>query len=173
MYIMEYPSLIGKLVLAERNGALVGVWMEGQKYFMGSLGEEEKVYQDTPILLQTRKWLDNYFAGKRPSISELKLKPEGSAFQKEVWDMLCDIPYGHTITYGEIAKKIAVNRGFDHMSAQAVGGAVGHNPIAIIIPCHRVIGANGSLTGYAGGIEKKIKLLSLEGVIRDRGVMPG
>ena len=112
------------------------------------------------ILLKAKKWLDRYFNGEKPEISELDLAPIGSKFAKNVWKLLCEIPYGKITTYGEIAKKMNKNK----MSAQAVGGAVGHNPISIIIPCHRVVGANGSLTGYAGGIEKKIKLLEHERV---------
>lgn len=111
-----------------------------------------------------KKWLDRYFNGEKPKISEIDLSPKGSEFAKKVWEILCKIPYGEVTTYGEIAKKIAKTMNKDKMSAQAVGGAVGHNPISIIIPCHRVVGSNGSLTGYAGGIDKKISLLKHEGV---------
>ncbi|MCI9156887.1 MAG: methylated-DNA--[protein]-cysteine S-methyltransferase, partial [Lawsonibacter sp.] len=117
-------------------------------------------------------WLDRYFAGERPAISELPLAPIGSEFRKEVWQVLCEIPYGETTTYGEISQKIAARRGLERMSAQAVGGAVGHNPISIIVPCHRVVGSNGSLTGYAGGLQKKIKLLTHEGVDMERFFVP-
>ena len=110
------------------------------------------------------RWLDAYFAGQAPSIGALPLRPEGSAFRQEVWKLLCDIPYGHVTTYGLLAQKLAARRGVPHLSAQAVGGAVGHNPLSILIPCHRVVGADGSLTGYAGGIERKKALLTLEGV---------
>ena len=161
---LRYESPVGALLLAERNGKLIGVWMERQKYFLGSLDEKTLEYADTPILLQTKQWLDRYFNGKRPQISELPLAPEGSNFRKTVWQALCEISYGATVSYGEITRKVADRLGLRSMSAQAVGGAVGHNPISIIIPCHRVVGANGSLTGYAGGIEKKLQLLTLEGV---------
>ena len=117
-----------------------------------------------PLFDIAKKWLDRYFSGQKPDVAELPLAPQGNAFRQGVWEILCTIPYGEVITYGSIAKKMAVKLQKERMSSQAVGGAVGHNPISIIIPCHRVVGANGSLTGYAGGIEKKIKLLELEGV---------
>ena len=164
VYAARYESLLGALLLAERDGKLIGVWIEGQKYFCSSLREQTLEFADTPILLQTKQWLDRYFNGKRPQISELPLAPEGSSFRKAVWQALCEIPYGETVSYKEIALRIADRLGLRSMSAQAVGGAVGHNPISIIIPCHRVVGANGSLTGYAGGISKKLQLLELEGV---------
>ena len=164
VYASWYKSPVGALLLAERDRKLVGVWMEGQKYFLGTLDEKPLEYADTPILAQTKQWLDRYFNGERPKICELPLAPEGSRFRKTVWQILCEIPYGETVSYGEIARQIAERSGLSSMSAQAVGGAVGHNPISIIIPCHRVVGANGSLTGYAGGIEKKLHLLALEGV---------
>lgn len=163
LYTMYYDSPIGRLLLVEKEGALVGVWIEGQKYFLGSLNEDMEEKEDSKILNETKKWLDRYFRGERPEIDELSLTPLGSEFRKEVWKILCEIPYGEVTTYGEISKKIAKSRGIERMSAQAVGGAVGHNPIAIIIPCHRVVGADGNLTGYAGGIQRKIKLLKLEG----------
>lgn len=168
LYIMRYDSPIGSLLLAEKEGALAGLWMEGQKYYLGSLQGKEKEFADTPILNQAGEWLDRYFAGKKPEIGELTLAPSGSEFRRAVWKILCEIPYGQTITYGEIAKKIAIQRGIAGMSARAVGGAVGHNPISIIIPCHRVVGSDGSLTGYAGGVEKKIWLLAMEGVDREK-----
>lgn len=172
VYTAYYNSPIGELLLAEKDGALVGVWMKDQKYFMGSLQEETKECSETPVLNQAKKWLDRYFAGEKPAIAELKLAPVGGAFRQAVWQILCQIPYGQTMTYGEIGKQIAAQRGQSRMSAQAVGGAVGHNPISIIIPCHRVVGTNGSLTGYAGGIEKKIRLLTLEGVTMERLYVP-
>lgn len=161
---MHYDSPIGRLLLAEKDHALMGLWMEGQKYFPDSLIGEMAESPDSAVLMDTRRWLDRYFQKERPSAGELPLAPEGSDFRKEVWKILCEIPYGTVMTYGEIAQNIAERRGLPHMSAQAVGGAVGHNPISIIIPCHRVIGTNGSLTGYAGGLEKKIRLLTHEGV---------
>lgn len=164
IYTMYCDSPIGRLLLAERDNALVGLWMEGQKYFLGSLRNEVREENATSLLLQTKKWLDRYFAGEKPPIGELPLAPVGSDFRKEVWNILCEIPYGEVTTYGEISQKLAANRGLDRMSAQAVGGAVGHNPLSVIVPCHRVVGTNGSLTGYAGGLQKKIKLLTHEGV---------
>ena len=125
-----------------------------------------------PIFIKTKNWLDRYFAGERPAISDLALAPFGSAFRQKVWNILCGIPYGQIITYGDIAKQLASDLHKKGMSSQAVGGAVGHNPISIIIPCHRVVGANGSLTGYAGGIDTKVKLLELEGVDLSRLFVP-
>lgn len=172
IYTSYYDSPVGRILLAAKSGALVGLWMENQKYFLGSLREEQIKKEEYPVLAQTRKWLDQYFAGERPEISKLKLAPMGSAFRQTVWEILCQIPFGELTTYGEISKKIAAKYGKEHMSAQAVGGAVGHNPISIIIPCHRVVGTNGSLTGYAGGIEKKIWLLTHEGVNMEKLFVP-
>ncbi len=160
---MYYNSPIGRLLLAAKEDALAGLWIEGQKYFLGSMREDMGENPDSAVLNLAGKWLDRYFRGENPSISEIPLAPEGSEFCQNVWKILCEIPYGQVTTYGEISKKIAASRGLDRMSAQAVGGAVSHNPISIIIPCHRVVGADGSLTGYAGGIQKKIELLTLEG----------
>ena len=134
--------------------------------------EEIKENKNERILIKTKKWLDEYFNGKKPEISELDLAPIGSEFAKNVWEILCEIPYGKVTTYGEIAKKMAKIMNKEKMSAQAVGGAVGHNPISIIIPCHRVVGANGSLTGYAGGIDKKIYLLKHEQVNMENLFVP-
>ena len=139
---------------------LTGVWFDKQKYFARSLGKEWEE-KEQEVLRDTKKWFDIYFSGNEPKFS-VPLHLIGTPFQMEVWEILLTIPYGKTMTYGEIAKKIAVRRGMERMSAQAVGGAVGQNPIGVIVPCHRVIGAKGSLTGYAGGIDKKIKLLQLE-----------
>lgn len=163
IYTMRYDSPIGPILLAEKNGALAGLWMEGQKYFLGSLCKEEQKPAATAVLGRTEEWLNRYFQGKRPESRELPLAPEGSEFRRTVWKILCEIPYGETTTYREIARRIAASRGIGSMSAQAVGGAVAHNPISVIIPCHRVIGADGSLTGYAGGLDRKIWLLTLEG----------
>jgi len=127
---------------------------------------------DMPIFGTAKKWLDRYFAGKKPGIAELSLAPIGGEFRQSVWKILCEIPYGKVITYGDIAKKIAVKMGRESMSSQAVGGAVGHNPISIIIPCHRVVGSNGSLTGFSGGVQMKVKLLELEGVDMSRLFIP-
>ena len=154
----------GKILLASKDNKLIGLWIDGQKYFLGNLKEETQEKEDEIIFVKIKKWLDRYFNGEKPKISELDLAPMGSDFAKNVWKILCEIPYGEVTTYGEIAKKIAKIMNKDKMSAQAIGGAVGHNPISIIIPCHRVVGSNGSLTGYAGGIDKKIKLLEHENV---------
>lgn len=172
LYTTNYDSPIGRLLLAEKDGALVGLWMEGQKYYLGSLREDMEERADSGILKDTKAWLDRYFKGERPSPDELELAPVGSEFRKEVWRILCEIPYGQVTTYGEISRKIAASRGLDRMSAQAVGGAVSHNPISIIIPCHRVVGTDGSLTGYAGGIRKKIWLLTREGVDLEEMYVP-
>lgn len=153
----NYDSPLGMLTLASDGEAIIGLWIEGQKYFAAGIPTNLPVCDDLPVFLQARDWLDRYFAGKRPAVSELPLAPQGSAFRQSVWTILCQIPYGHTVTYGEIAKRLGCK------SAQAVGGAVGHNPISIIIPCHRVLGADRGLTGYAGGTDKKIWLLRHEG----------
>ena len=163
-YSTTYPSPVGLITLASTEDALVGLWIEGQKYFSGTLKDPLIEQPDLPILVQTKQWLDRYFQGKEPQLTELKLSPIGGEFRQSVWSILCEIPYGEVITYGDIAKRIAASKGLKTMSAQAVGGAVGHNPISIIIPCHRVVGTNGSLTGYAGGIDKKIWLLTHEGI---------
>ena len=149
--------------MAEREGSLVGLWIEGQKYFLSSLQEKMLSNEHSEVLNQTCQWLDRYFLGGKPLASELPLAPAGSEFRQMIWKILCKIPYGEVITYGDIAKRVATIHGVGKMSAQAVGGAVSHNPISIIIPCHRVIGANGKLTGYAGGIDKQIWLLTHEG----------
>lgn len=153
----DYASPLGTLTLASDGEAIIGLWIEGQKYFAAGIPTNLPVCDDLPVFLQARDWLDRYFAGKRPAANELPLAPQGSAFRQSVWRILCEIPYGQTVTYGEIAKRLSCK------SAQAVGGAVGHNPISIIIPCHRVLGGDGSLTGYAGGVERKIWLLRHEG----------
>ena len=159
-YISHYPSPIGNMLLAADEMGLTGLWFEGQKYFALDLDKEHEE-KEIPLFEKVKQWLDIYFSGKEPDFT-IPLHFTGTEFQKEVWEILCTIPYGQTMTYGEIAKRIAARKGLPHMSAQAVGGAVGHNRISIIVPCHRVVGANGSLTGYAGGIEKKAKLLKLE-----------
>ena len=157
-YKTIYNSPIGNITLAcDEKENLVGLWFEGQKYF--GLNSEMIENNELEIFNRTKNWLDRYFLGEKPEISELPLAPIGNEFRQKVWQILCKIPYGKVTTYGDIAKMISKTR----MSAQAVGGAVGHNPISIIIPCHRVISANGSLTGYAGGINKKAKLLEHEG----------
>ena len=162
LYSTTYPSPVGLITIASTEDALVGLWIEGQKYFIESIKEPITEQPDLPILIETTSWLDRYFSGEQPDLKELNLAPIGGDFRQLVWSILCQIPYGETTTYGEIAKQVAARMGRKTMSAQAVGGAVGHNPISIIIPCHRVVGTNGSLTGYAGGIDKKIWLLDHE-----------
>lgn len=159
-YLTYYYSPIGKLTLIGDEEALTGLWFHQEKVYFGEY--EEKA--DLPIFVQTKKWLDEYFEGKKPQISVLKLAPCGSDFQQKVWEILLDIPLGKVVTYGDIAKKIASQMGRTKMSAQAVGGAVGRNPISIIIPCHRVIGMGNCLTGYGGGLDIKVKLLQHEGI---------
>lgn len=164
-YSVIYDSPVGEIHIVSDEESVVGAWLEGQKYFQGSLKEIPEKNEELPVLKKARQWMEDYFAGKRPEISALPLKPQGSEFRQTVWKILCEIPYGKTTTYGVVAKEAAARMGKKSMSAQAVGGAVGHNPISIIIPCHRVIGSDGSLTGYAGGIEKKAKLLQHEGIM--------
>lgn len=168
LYTTRYPSPVGSLMLASNGDNLVGLWMEGQRYFAGTVTEDMTDQPGLPLFSTVFHWLDRYFACQKPAISVLPLAPEGGTFRTTVWDILCEIPYGTVITYGEIARNVAVRLNRARMSAQAVGGAVGHNPISIVIPCHRVVGAHGNLTGYAGGIDKKIKLLEHEGVDMSR-----
>lgn len=159
-YSSEYDSPLGKIILSADEIGLTGAWFENQKYFPKNLSDKKEI----PIFKNIKKWLDIYFDGIEPDI-KIPLHFIGTDFQKEVWEILCTIPYGKTITYGEIARIIAKKRGVTRISAQAVGGAVGHNKISIIVPCHRVIGANGQLTGYAGGIDRKRGLLKLEKIM--------
>lgn len=173
LYTMRYDSPVGELVLAQKKEALAGLWIVGQKYFPDFRRKETQEKADSPILNQTKEWLDRYFRGEKPLIRELKLAPEGSEFRRAVWKLLCEIPCGEVTTYGELSRRIAADRGLERMSAQAVGGAVSHNPISIIIPCHRVVGTDGSLTGYAGGLDRKVRLLQLEGADMKGLFVPG
>lgn len=158
-YFTDYSSPLGRIRLAGDGELLKGLWFHGQKYFEANCGGK-LIWQDSdPLLRDAARWLDAYFEGKAPSPSLLPLSPEGTEFQQRVWKLLRDIPYGETLTYGELSRLL----GYKRIAAQAVGGAVGRNPISIIIPCHRVIGTDGSLTGYAGGIHIKQRLLLLEG----------
>ena len=159
-YTSIYPSRLGDILLAADEIGLTGLWFFGQSYFADTLPAEQ-VAQETPILAQAREWLDEYFSGKEPDFTPT-LHPMGSPFRQAVWKLLLQIPYGQTTTYGEIARQLEKLQNRPHMSAQAVGGAVGHNGISIIIPCHRVVGTKGSLTWYAGGLDKKMALLELE-----------
>lgn len=160
IFIQHYDSPLGGILLAADETGLTGLWFDGQKFFARDL-PAERVEQNTPTLSEVKRWLDIYFTGKEPDFMP-PLHPIGSAFRRSVWDILLRIPYGQTSTYGEIARQLAEKQGRPRIAAQAVGGAVGHNKISIIIPCHRVVGTNGSLTGYAGGIDKKVKLLEWE-----------
>ncbi|MGM9567681.1 MAG: methylated-DNA--[protein]-cysteine S-methyltransferase [Clostridia bacterium] len=159
----KYDSPLGTLTMASEGETLIGLWMETQTYFPSTVKEEMVPKEDLPLFSEVKRWLNRYFSGEKPSVEELPLSPRGSSFQREVWKILCEIPYGGWMTYGEIAERIALKRENKKMSPQAVGGAVGHNPISIMIPCHRVIGTKGQLTGYTGGLDKKIWLLSHEG----------
>ena len=161
-YIHHYDSPLGGITEASDGDHLIGLWFDGQKYFADTLDSdcEEK---ELLVFRQTDKWLDIYFSGKEPGFTP-PINMKTTEFRKSVWKIMLNIPYGNTMTYGEIAEKLAKDTGITRMSAQAVGGAVGHNSISLIIPCHRVVGANGNLTGYAGGIEKKMKLLEMESI---------
>ena len=154
-YSTDYTSPIGKMMIASDGEAICGVWFYDQKHFPST---DFIVNDDLAIFNKATGWLDDYFKGKNPQV-DFKLKAQGSQFRQRVWKILSEIPYGETMTYGEIASRISPT-----MSPQAVGGAVGHNPISIMVPCHRVLGSNGKLTGYAGGIDRKIALLRMEGI---------
>ena len=168
-YYTEYISPLGSIIMSGNESELTGLWFRNQKYFMAGKDISDYVLKDnSEVFIKTKKELDKYFAGKIPAFSEIPLNPAGSDFRKLVWKILIDIPYGYTLTYKEIAFKISKILNKKSMSAQAIGGAVGHNPISIIIPCHRVIGSDGNLTGYAGGLDKKAALLKLEGVLRSK-----
>ncbi len=159
-YIYHYDSPLGPITMASDGAAITGLWFDDQKYFAQAFPqdyEEKKL----PVFEMAERWLNIYFDGKEPDFMP-PLSVKTTVFRKSVSDIMRRIPYGKTVTYGEIAEIIALQMGKEKMSAQAVGGAVGHNPISLMIPCHRVVGSNGSLTGYAGGIDRKVKLLELE-----------
>lgn len=170
IYTSKYTSPLGGILLAADEVGLRGLWFDGQKYFARDL-PDERTERETPVLSEVKRWLDLYFGGQEPDFLP-PLHPVGTPFRQAVWEILLRIPYGKTVTYGEISKQLAEKMGLERMSAQAVGGAVGHNEISIIIPCHRVVGSNGSLTGYAGGIDRKIKLLELEHADMSRFFIP-
>lgn len=170
-YIDHYESPLGRILLAADEDGMTGLWFEGQKYYARGL-EPESGEMPLPVFDQAKSWLDLYFSGKEPDFMP-PLHMTGTDFQMRVWALLREIPYGKTVTYGDIAKKIAEQEGWSHMSAQAVGSAVGQNRISILIPCHRVMGSNGSLTGYAGGLERKTALLTLEKVDMEKFFIPG
>ena len=169
-YTSKYKSKIGEILLASDGKNLTGLWFVGQKYFADNL-EKENIEKDLPIFKQVKKWLNIYFSGKTPDFTPSLSFESISPFRKRVWEIMLEIPFGKTSTYGQIAKQIEKETG-KKASAQAVGGAVGHNSISLIIPCHRVLGSNTSLTGYAGGINKKIELLKLEGVDVSKLIIP-
>lgn len=162
-YIYRYLSPLGSMTMAGETQFLTGLWFDGQKYYGSTLQccHEEGLL---PIFEETVRWLDCYFSGVKPDFTP-SIKLYGTSFQQMVWHILQSIPYGSTMTYGEIAHRIAAFKARPAMSSQAVGGAVGHNPISIIVPCHRVLGHDGRLTGYAGGLDKKLRLLSLEHIL--------
>ncbi|MCL2392233.1 MAG: methylated-DNA--[protein]-cysteine S-methyltransferase [Oscillospiraceae bacterium] len=166
-YFTTYDSPLGLITLASDGESLIGLWLDGQKYHSASMSEDKSKRDDLPIFALAKNWLSRYFDGEKPSVSELPLAPIGSAFRQDVWRVLCAIPYGEIVTYGNIAAQVAPDGSKSGSYSRAVGGAVGHNPISIIIPCHRVIGSSGSLTGYAGGVDKKVFLLELEGIKGD------
>ena len=174
-YYVYYQSPLGMIVISARDGAVTGLWFLGQKYFADTLSEDARFISNIedagltePVLAAAADWLNRYFAGEKPALGELRLSPQGSPFRQAVWKILMSIPYGSVVTYKDIAAQLAAQAGRESMSAQAVGGAVAHNPISIIIPCHRVVGSDGSLTGYAGGLDRKTLLLRLEGINTDR-----
>lgn len=159
-YTHHYVSPLGGITLASDGEALTGLWFDGQKYFADTLDPQHKE-KSLPVFAEADRWLDVYFSGKEPEFTP-KLRMNTTGFRKAVWEVMLTIPFGQTMTYGEIAAVIAQQKGFSSVSARAVGGAVGRNAISLIIPCHRVVGSGGRLTGYAGGIDKKARLLMLE-----------
>ena len=169
-YTAAYQSSVGDVLLAADETGLTGLWFEGEKFYALSLDPEHEE-RETPIFAITRRWLDIYFSGHEPDFMP-PVHMIGSEFRRCVWELLLQIPYGTTVTYGDLARQVSRRRGLRRMSAQAVGGAVGHNEISIIVPCHRVAGTNGSLTGYAGGVDKKRRLLELEGVDMEKFFVP-
>ncbi len=171
VYTRRYHSPLGEILLAADDCGICGLWFDGQKYFARTLSADAIVCS-TPMLDMAVRWLTLYFAGHNPDFLP-PLHPTGTPFQQAVWKILLRIPYGQTVTYGAIARELAVMRGKKAISAQAVGGAVGRNGIAILIPCHRVVGSNGSLTGYAGGLERKRELLTLEGLDTTKPIVSG
>ncbi len=162
-YTTKYTSPLGPMLLSADDTGITGAWFVGQAYYARGLAPNT-ISWETPVLQETKRWLDIYFSGREPSFLP-PLHPAGTAFQQEIWQLLCTISYGKTVSYGELAVQYARQKGLRSMSAQAVGNAVGKNPISVLIPCHRVLGSHRQLTGYAGGIDKKAKLLQLEGCI--------
>ena len=169
-FTQHYVSPLGGILLAADESGLTGLWFDGAKYFAAGLPAEH-VEGKSPALAEAARWLNAYFSGREPDFLP-PLHPHGTAFQRAVWGILRSIPYGQTMTYGEIACRLAAQQGLPRMSAQAIGGAVGHNPISLIVPCHRVVGANGSLTGYAGGVNRKLRLLQMEHADTEKLFLP-
>ena len=162
-YTAHYSSPLGTITLASDGERLVGLWFDGQKYFVDTLSDEHEERATLPVFHEACRWLDTYFSGREPDfIPPLLMRT--TDFRRRVWEVMLTIPYGHTMTYGAIARRITSLSHQSSMSAQAVGGAVGHNSLSLIIPCHRVVGADGALTGYAGGLDRKMRLLQLEGI---------
>ena len=166
-YTRRYDSPLGGITMAGDGEALTGLWLDGQKHFASTLSAVRSD-RNLPVFDETVRWLDIYFSGKDPGLTP-KMRLRGTAFQHAVWQVLLTISYGRTMSYGQVAERLAGWTGVRRASAQAVGGAVGHSPVSLIVPCHRVIGADGSLTGYAGGIELKAKLLRMEGAVPNGG----
>ena len=160
VYTHQYISPLGAITLACDDEAIIGLWFNGQRHY-GNVLPEAVEHQKHPLLDDADRWLDIYFSGQEPDFLP-PLRYDSTSFRKRVCDIMLTIPYGKTMTYGEIAAEISMDLSIARMSAQAVGGAVGHNPISIMIPCHRVVGTSGSLTGYSGGISRKAALLELE-----------
>ncbi|MCE7782584.1 methylated-DNA--[protein]-cysteine S-methyltransferase [Staphylococcus xylosus] len=159
-YKTTYQSPIGQITLTSDGESITGLWLPNHQD-IESHYDDKLIEKDQPVFEQATRWLDSYFSGNKPKI-DFPLKAIGTPFRETVWKILLEIPHGETVTYSDIAQKVALERGKEKMSSQAVGGAVGSNPISIIIPCHRVVGKDGSLTGYGGGIDTKIELLKLE-----------
>ena len=164
-YTAHYESPLGGITLSSDGASLLGLWFDGQKLFASTLAPDHEG-KNCPVFDAAKRWLDVYFSGRDPGFTP-PLRMKTTPFRRAVWEILLTIPFGRTMTYGEIAAGLARRNGLARMSAQAVGGAVGHNAISLIVPCHRVIGADGSLTGYAGGLERKRRLLALEGADGD------
>ena len=172
MYKSYYNSPIGRIIILSDGVNVTGLFFDSSR-FIDKVNRVDALIDDSlEIFSLTSKWLDRYFRGERPNPLEVPVKLVGSSFSMDVWEELEKIPYGSTITYGDIAKRIAKKRGIKNMSSQAVGHAVGHNPVSIIIPCLRVVGLGGNLTGYGGGIDKKVSLLKLDGVDIDKYFIP-
>ena len=169
-YTAHYDSPLGGITLASNGSALTGLWFDGQKYFADILDKEHEE-KELSIFHQTKKWLDIYFSGKSPNFTP-PLSMKTTDFRKAVWKIMLTIPYGKTMTYKDIAERVAKQKNIKRISAQAVGGAVAHNAVSLIIPCHRVVGTDGKLTGYAGGIQRKIKLLEMEGADMSKFFVP-